>query len=1001
MNKLLSRSIGSLLILAALYLVCVNVALNLPTTRAVLNALHPEQFRVTWQRAWSLYPLRLELDGVVADGQTPTEQWQVDARRAAASVSLLPLLKGELRIHDLDLESIDLRLRPRPPADGPQDALVAFFPVIRGRDPDAPAEAAPEDTRGTLVLEIDDIQIKGEHSFWVSHLRGSTPGAVRGSFRMETATGRLALGGGALDLALTSLTVGPKQAVTDAAAITGTIDIPPFIVSETKGLEMMRVPDLDARIDLPVQNLDFLALLMPVLDEIRLSGSGRLRGRLALAGGEMLGGTDLVVEAHELAMDLGRYDFSGDGTIELKVDAQDEAQADLLVRFEQVRAELERDDSARSHKAHVLFTGSGLTAQLHAAEVDPTTTSTAERVEELASEVELRFKLDIPSMQVPDLAVYSRLFPEDWDLALLGGTGTVAGALEVSADRLALNLDLASDGADLRYGDDHATADLLLRLRARVEDSATTNLRLDGTELRIEDARLEDARLAVTHDGAKAGHAAERHPSSEPWRAHLKISDSALRLPVSAGHAAADPIPAIAETLQDEGFGAVLADADGRLSAVLTVSHLDWIAELLGRPLGLSLAGAGELDAEIVLTKGRADKGTTLTMPRETLSLGILEHQVDGMAKAKLRMEHAGKRPRFRLNVALDDARLRRRDEPEPSIGEVRLDAEILMTDPPAQGGDSADINLKLHSARVRDMSIYNAYLPANTPLSLVSGGATLAGDLRLKPHSAEGQLLLDGEDIRVKWDREELSGDLKAELLVRDGSAKDLHFDITGSSVLLEGFRVEGAAGSASAPDWHARLQLDETQVRWHKPMHLNMQAYVTVKDTRPFVALLDNVRGKHAWIDNLLTLENPAGHLRLAVNADTAIIEDAMLGAPQLGIHAKGLSATSDREAMVLVRWHNLTGAMELQNGRRHFDIVDAPARFAAYRPGKTPLRDLGAAQSVAEDRSGTEPSSVAATHDRTPLRHQKEVPANNTPPRGRQRPPSTQNPFLDDSE
>ncbi|UHD17876.1 hypothetical protein [Thiocapsa bogorovii] len=996
MNKLLSRSIGALPVLAALYLVCFNVTLNLPTTRAFLNTLQPEQFRVTWKRAWSLYPLRVELDGVSADGQTPTEQWQVDARRAAASVSLLPLLRGEIRVHDLDLEDIDLRLRPRPPADGSRDALTEFFPVIRDRDPDAAAEAAPEDTSGTLVLEIDDIQVRGEHSFWVSHIRGSTPGAVRGSFRMETATGRLALAGGALDLTLTSLTIGPKEAVTDAAAIAGTIDIPPFIVSETNGLEMMRVPELDARIDLPVQNLDFLALLMPLLDEIGLNGRGRLRGRLVLSAGEILGGTDLVVEAHALAMDLGRYDFSGDGTIELKVDPQDEAQADLLVRFEQVLAELEADSAAGSDDAQVLFTGRGLTARLHAAEVDPTTTSTAERVQDLVSEVELGFKLDIPSMEAPDLAVYSRLFPEDWDLALLGGTGTVAGALEASGDRLSLNLDLASEEADLRYRDYQANADLLLRLRARIDDGSTASLRLDGTELRI-----EDARLAVKHGEGKTRHPSERHLSSKPWRAHIKISESALRLLVSPGHADSDPIPAIAETLQDKGFGAVLAGADGRLSAVLSVSELDWIAELLERPLGLSLAGTGELDTEIVLTNGRAEKGTTLNMPRERLSLAILEHRVDGMGTASLRMEQGGKRPRFRLDLALDDARLRRRDEPEPSIGEVRLDAEIVMTDTLAHGGDSADINLTLHSARVRDMSIYNAYLPPSTPLSLVSGGATLAGDLRFSPNRAEGQLLLEGEDIRVKWDRQELSGDLRVDLLVRDGAAKDLRFDITGSSVMLKGFRVAGESGSTSAPDWHARLQLDETQVRWHKPMHLTTQAYVTVKNTRPFVDLLDSVRGKHEWIDNLLTLENLAGHLRLAVDADNAIIEDAMLGASELGIHAKGRSAPSAREAMLLLRWHNLSGTMELQNGQKHFDIVDAPARFAAYRPGKTPLSELGTEHTVPKETSGTQPSSGAMAHDRTPFDDgDRDGPATRTPRSRDHRPGSTQNPFLDHS-
>jgi hypothetical protein len=101
-----------------------------------------------------------------------------------------------------------------------------------------------------------------------------------------------------------------------------------------------------------------------------------------------------------------------------------------------------------------------------------------------------------------------------------------------------------------------------------------------------------------------------------------------------------------------------------------------------------------------------------------------------------------------------------------------------------------------------------------------------------------------------------------------------------------------------------------------------------------------------------------------------------------------------------MLLLRWHNFAGPMELQNGRRHFDIVDGPARFAAYRPGKTPLRDLGAAQTDGEDRFGSEPASAAATQGGTPISHDKTGPANNTPPSGRQRPTQTQNPFLDES-
>jgi len=57
----------SFLVLAALYLAGVNAALNLPAARDLLNRMQPERFRVTWQRAWSLYPLRLELMGVAAE----------------------------------------------------------------------------------------------------------------------------------------------------------------------------------------------------------------------------------------------------------------------------------------------------------------------------------------------------------------------------------------------------------------------------------------------------------------------------------------------------------------------------------------------------------------------------------------------------------------------------------------------------------------------------------------------------------------------------------------------------------------------------------------------------------------------------------------------------------------------------------------------------------------------------------------------------------------------
>jgi len=929
MKKSLSRLVSAVLILAASYLIPVNLALNVPATRSYLNSIQPDQFAVTWERAWSLFPLRFELTGLAADGQTATEQWQVDAQRAAAAVSLLPLLKGEIRLHDLDLDDIDLRLRPRPTPEDGHGAFVKYFPVIRNRDSDALAEPVPGDEGGALVLAIGDIHVKGEHAFWVSHIRGALPGEVRGSVRMDTKAGRLSLAGGALDLALESLRIADQTHVTEGASLKGRIEIPPFTLSETKGLEFLRVGELDAQIDLPVQNLDFLVLLMPPAGAMELSGQGRLRGRVVLSGGEALQGTDLVVEAHELAMNLGPYEFGGDGSVEFMVDPADEAQADLIVRFDQVRAELGSVGATDAGAPQVLFSGRGLTAQLHAAETDPTTTSTAVRAEELLSEVELTLLLTIPSMEVADLAVYNRLFPDRWDLELLGGAGTVSGKVEVTSKTLSLDMDLASNRADLRYKHYHATTDLLLQLRAMVDQAAGATLHLGGTSLRIDDAKI----VRTGGTGASA-----REHRTKPWTADFRIAEGTLTLPTPAEGDDADPIPSVAKVLEDQGFGALIASADGLLSTTLTVTRLDWIAELLNRPLGLSLTGSGEIDAEIVLADGWPTRGTTLRVPRESLSLALMDHRVDGKGTAILRLEKGGKKPRLRLAVALEEARLRRRDEPEPSIGEVRMDAEILVANPLV--GGAADVTLNIHSARVRDMSIYNAYLPAHAPLSLISGEASLVGDLRFKPDSAKGELLLLAEGVRMLVDQEELSGDLRVDLLVRDGSAEDMRFDITGSSVVLDDVQVIGKVGSARAPDWHARLQLEETQVLWHKPMHLDMAAGIIIKDTRPFVALLDNMRGEHGWIDNLLTVRDLGGHLKLTLDGKRAVLSDAMIGSEQISVGAKGRADAHGREGLVYVRWHDLTGALELRGGEKYFDIANARGRFDAYVPGRAAL-------------------------------------------------------------
>lgn len=398
-------------------------------------------------------------------------------------------------------------------------------------------------------------------------------------------------------------------------------------------LALMRIGDLDASLDLPVESLTFVSWLMPPAAALDLRGRGRLRGRLVLAAGEMLRGTDLSVEARELAMGFGAYGFSGDGAVDLRVDPKDESQADLAIRFDRVAAELVDDDADTPDR---LFTGRGLSAVLHAAEVDPATTSTAEAPGALLAEVDLGFA-------------------------------------------------------------------------------------------------LEQARLSV---------------------------------PLSPVQVQAGAVQAVAGTMADDGFGAVLATADGEAAAKLTVSALDWIAALLGRPLDLAVQGSGELDAAIVLADGWPAAGSALRMPKEALSVALLDYRIDGTGTLSLELLHGDQGPRARLGLALADARARRRDEAQPSVDAVRMDAELLVQDPFAESVEDAaagaELKATIHTAAIPDMRIYNPYLPVHGPVAFTGGAARLAGDLALTADSASGELLFTANDVGVQVADAELAGDLR-----------------------------------------------------------------------------------------------------------------------------------------------------------------------------------------------------------------------------------------------
>ena len=73
----LKAIIKALIVIELVYLVVVNALLSAPLTQNVVNSIKPDKFKVSWERAWSWYPVRVHATGVSANGQSRSQQWEL------------------------------------------------------------------------------------------------------------------------------------------------------------------------------------------------------------------------------------------------------------------------------------------------------------------------------------------------------------------------------------------------------------------------------------------------------------------------------------------------------------------------------------------------------------------------------------------------------------------------------------------------------------------------------------------------------------------------------------------------------------------------------------------------------------------------------------------------------------------------------------------------------------------------------------------------------------
>ncbi len=613
------------------YLVIVNLALQLPVTQTLVNAIRPGKFQVAWESAWSLVPFRVHATGISANGQSRSQQWQLHASSASGSINPLPLVFKRVWLSDVKAVNIQYRQRPRLKPDRDYSEILPFFPDIEGREI-TPAETSPRKKKRPWRIAVDGIEARGDHSFWVMQFRGSGSGTLSADFTFETRGGPFSLSNGFAELALNPLYINGESEVFNRGTVKGDVALAPFVPRESKGLIFLSYLTSDATVDFDVNSLAFISVLTRNFKQMTFDGTGRVAGRINIESGRLLTDTDFTVQASDLMVDVMEHRIAGRGDVVVGRASEIPDWLQLDVRFSEpsVTHIGDRDPLLVGATLLLSLTGSGeLTGK-----ADPTDNRRT-------------MSFHINNLLAPNLSLFEHYLPEKWPLQLVGGQGRVDGVARVAPSAVDIDLSMKSEGADLGIQDYRFTSNLEAALKVSKPTAAGSNTTVGGSYIRLSGSRLTDRDTT----------------NVRPWEASFEITEGKLGLAASDELGHDDNIRDLLQVLGKTDSKALLNSLTGFIDFESRVSSLGWVDVLLDGSHGTAVRGSGEVGGRLKLAEGMPAAGTDIEVLADRLSLDILDYTGTGSGRVSLAVREGDSDPDWIIGVDLVDAKMNRQGE--------------------------------------------------------------------------------------------------------------------------------------------------------------------------------------------------------------------------------------------------------------------------------------------------------------------------------------------------
>ena len=893
-----------LLSLELLYLILFNIFLNTSWVNSRISRIVPERFTVSWDAAWTLYPFRFHIENLKIEERGRAKKRQIAAAALYGTLSPLSLLHHSVRLSRLDIE--DAEYAERSGSSTRQKSTHSVPKVSEEAGRALPHTGKPKE-RERWSLQLRGLSLSGHHSFKSDRADVVFDGVIRSDLRLDSKEHSFAVGRGMVDLTVASLRSKRGLEILQNAKITSAFKITPLDYSRKRGERLLKHLALDSAVSAQIKELGLIEAFLKRGGKVGFGGRGQLESSIHFKEGRLLPATQIVVKADHLLLKKSSYILGGSGEIALTVSQKS---PDLLkgsILFGEYGL-YRYDKRWQRKKIRPLFHGKGLALQAESSAV--LTSGDPER----APLKNIQFHL--PSVSVDDMALLWQFLPKRWSLQPVEGKGTLEGSVTIGEETLNAEMKFDAKKMKIETGDGNLQGDLGLLLKLKILSEPSLHADISGSS------------IVLTHTKLTTGSASKRRVS-EPWSSTLRVKkgEVALTLPGECS----TTIPAM---LKSSPLHRLLSAANGSVVLEGEISRLDWVDQLLKSSLRLSLSGNGSVGGKFLIRNGKIAPESILKVDSETLEVGLLDYLFDGAGSLYLEKGNDAAEP-LHYGMRYRKATLRRKSEENPLIEDIVMRLERTSEGSVSEGwGLEKLMHLRILSANVKSLTLYNRYLPEDISLRFVGGSADLRSDITLNGRQVKGSIKLSSESMKMQLGDRNISARLQIDTTIGSGDPRKMYFDISGSRILLDRAGPADGRGQHDDADWAMEADLKKAEIIWKKPLWLRSEVRLNLKDSRPIVAMIESGNSKFSFVSQALFVNDLKGEAKIDMEDGTMKIPEAEIRSDQVDIAAKAVIGKGKHNGVLIVKHKNFKALMKVEGKKKSFDIFNAQKSFDAYK-------------------------------------------------------------------